>query len=33
VGDMADRVLTLSDGRIAHERVNEHPVSPSELRW
>jgi putative ABC transport system ATP-binding protein len=33
VGDMADRVLTLSDGRIQHERRNDHPLSPAELRW
>jgi putative ABC transport system ATP-binding protein len=33
VGEMADRVLTLSDGRIASERRNEHPRSPSELSW
>jgi putative ABC transport system ATP-binding protein len=33
VGDMADRVLTLADGRIAHERRNDNPVSPTELRW
>jgi putative ABC transport system ATP-binding protein len=33
VGEMADRVLTLSDGRIANERINPSPVSPSELHW
>jgi putative ABC transport system ATP-binding protein len=33
VGDMADRVVTLSDGCIQNERVNDKPVSASELRW
>jgi putative ABC transport system ATP-binding protein len=33
VGDMADRVLTLSDGRIQQERRNPSPLSPAELRW
>jgi putative ABC transport system ATP-binding protein len=33
VGEMADRILTLSDGRIQNERRNEKPVSPSELSW
>jgi putative ABC transport system ATP-binding protein len=33
VGRMADRVVTLADGRIASEERNEAPVSPSELRW
>ncbi len=33
VGEMADRVITLSDGRIQSERRNEAPRSPSELSW
>jgi putative ABC transport system ATP-binding protein len=33
VGEMADRVLTLADGRIASERRNEKPRDPSELSW
>ncbi|MFT3928314.1 MAG: ABC transporter ATP-binding protein [Myxococcales bacterium] len=33
VGEMADRVLTLSDGRIQTERRNEKPLSPAELSW
>ncbi len=33
VGEMADRVLTLSDGRIQHERRNATPRAPSELSW
>jgi putative ABC transport system ATP-binding protein len=33
VGEMADRVLTLSDGRIQSERHNANPLSPSELSW
>jgi putative ABC transport system ATP-binding protein len=33
VGDMADRVLVLSDGRIQSERTNEHPKQAMELSW
>jgi putative ABC transport system ATP-binding protein len=33
VGEMADRILTLADGRIATERRNEKPRDPSELSW
>jgi putative ABC transport system ATP-binding protein len=33
VGEMADRVLTMSDGRIQSERKNERPKDPSELAW
>ncbi len=33
VGEMADRVLTLSDGRIQSERKNAHPKEPLELSW
>jgi len=33
VGEMADRVLTLSDGRIQSERRNEKPLTPAELSW
>ena len=33
VGDMADRVLTLADGRVVSDRHNEHRVAPEELRW
>ncbi|MEM9074710.1 MAG: ABC transporter ATP-binding protein [Myxococcota bacterium] len=33
VGQMAQRVVTLGDGAIAEERVNETPIEPSELRW
>jgi putative ABC transport system ATP-binding protein len=33
VAGMADRVVTLSDGRIASERRNEQKVSASELSW
>lgn len=33
VGEMADRVLTLSDGKIQHERRNAFPRSPAELIW
>jgi putative ABC transport system ATP-binding protein len=33
VAAMADRVVSLSDGRIASERVNEHKAAASELQW
>jgi len=33
VGEMADRIVTLADGRIAGERRNDHPRDPSELSW
>ena len=33
VAGMADRVVALSDGRIASERINEQKVAPSELSW
>ena len=33
VGEMADRVLTMSDGRIQSERKNDKPKDPEELAW
>jgi hypothetical protein len=30
---MADRVVTLSDGRIASVRRNEHKLEASDLQW
>jgi putative ABC transport system ATP-binding protein len=33
IADMADRVLTLADGRIASERVNTTRRAPEELSW
>jgi putative ABC transport system ATP-binding protein len=33
VGEMADRVLVLSDGRIQSERKNPSPKQPLELSW
>ena len=33
IAEMADRVLNLSDGRIASVKVNTHKKSPSELSW
>jgi putative ABC transport system ATP-binding protein len=33
VAGMADRVVSLSDGRIATERLNERKLAPSELQW
>jgi putative ABC transport system ATP-binding protein len=33
VAEMADRVISLADGRIASERRNPRKISPRELRW
>jgi putative ABC transport system ATP-binding protein len=33
IGDMAHRVIRLSDGRVADVRLNDHRRSPAELHW
>jgi putative ABC transport system ATP-binding protein len=33
IASMADRIISLSDGRVASERTNDRKVPPSELRW
>ena len=33
IGEMADRVIRLSDGRVSHVHVNAHRKAPSELTW
>lgn len=33
VGDIADRIVRLRDGKIADITVNEHPLDPEELKW
>ncbi len=33
IGGMADRVIHLSDGRVAQVEVNQRRVSPAELHW
>ena len=33
IGEIADRVVRLRDGKIADIQVNEHPLDPDELRW
>jgi putative ABC transport system ATP-binding protein len=33
IADIADRVVTLADGRVQSERVIAHRAAPSELRW
>jgi putative ABC transport system ATP-binding protein len=33
VADMADRVVSLSDGRIVSDRRNTSRIAPSELKW
>lgn len=33
IGDMADRVLALADGRIVSDQRNQHRFAPEALRW
>jgi putative ABC transport system ATP-binding protein len=33
IADIADRVITLGDGRIQRERTNARRLSPAELSW
>jgi putative ABC transport system ATP-binding protein len=33
VGEIADRVLKLRDGRIAETITNKHPLDPDKLEW
>jgi putative ABC transport system ATP-binding protein len=33
IGDIADRVLSMSDGHIVGDRRNERRVKPSEILW
>lgn len=33
IADMADRVVSIYDGKIAEARRNEHKLPPRELRW
>lgn len=33
IGEIADRVIRLRDGKIADITVNEHPLDPDNLRW
>ncbi|MBR3674633.1 MAG: ABC transporter ATP-binding protein [Bacilli bacterium] len=33
IADMADRVLTLRNGKIEKERVNEHPIDVKDIVW
>jgi len=33
IGEIADRVIRLRDGKIADVAVNEHPLDPDQLRW
>jgi putative ABC transport system ATP-binding protein len=33
VGEIADRIVRLRDGKIADITINEHPLDPEELRW
>jgi putative ABC transport system ATP-binding protein len=33
IADMADRIISVADGRISNVRVNTHKLSPRELSW
>lgn len=33
IASMADRVITMKDGHIIKEEINEHPVSADEVKW
>ena len=33
IADMADRVISVADGRISNVRANTHKLPPQELRW
>ncbi|OEH84919.1 macrolide ABC transporter ATP-binding protein [Desulfuribacillus stibiiarsenatis] len=33
IADMADRVFTMKDGKLADIRVNQNPVAPEEVSW
>ena len=33
IGQLADRVITIRDGTVAGETVNEHPIPPEEVSW
>jgi putative ABC transport system ATP-binding protein len=33
IAEMADRVVTLADGRVQSERLVEHRAAPRDLRW
>lgn len=33
IADMANRVITLKNGKILSERVNEHPIDAKDIEW
>ena len=33
IADMANRVITLKNGKIISERVNEHPIDAKDIEW
>ncbi len=33
IAETADRVITLKDGLIAHDRINENPISAYDMMW
>ena len=33
IADMADRVITLRNGKVEKERVNEHPIDAKDIVW
>ena len=33
IADMADRIISVADGRISNVRLNTHKITPQDLRW
>ena len=33
IAEMADRVITLKNGQIVKEKINEHPLNASDIEW
>lgn len=33
IGEMADRVITIKDGAVAHSRQNDNPTAPEAISW
>ena len=33
IAEMADRVISLSDGKIASDQLNSHKLSPHQIQW
>ena len=33
IADMANRVITLKNGKILKEKVNQHPIDAKDIEW